>query len=142
MKRDKTQAGKVSAPKKAKAAGKATRTPKRATGAKKGAKATSKAKGPKAATRAKQGEPKAKKPSGLDAAARVLAESGEPMGVKQIVEIAAQKGYWKSPGGKTPHATVYSAILRELQVKGKKARFRKIERGKFAFNPAAADGGE
>jgi len=122
--------------------GKAASPPKAATKGESAPKGTTEAKPKKAATRAKQGEPKAKKPSGLDAAARVLAESGESMGVKQIVEIAAQKGYWKSPGGKTPHATVYSAILRELQVKGKKARFRKVERGKFVFNPAAADGGE
>jgi len=96
----------------------------------KGGKKTTKAK--KAATRAKRGQQKAKRPSGLDAAARVLAESGEPMGVKQIVEVAAQKGYWKSPGGKTPHATVYSAIIREIATKGPQSRFRKVERGKFA----------
>jgi hypothetical protein len=124
-----------SAPKKGKAAGKATRSPTAAKGGKKAAKATTKAKGGRGATRAKQGEPKAKgpkKPSGLDAAARVLAEAKEPMGVKEIVEVAAQKGYWKSPGGKTPHATVYSAIIREIATKGAEARFRKVERGKFA----------
>jgi hypothetical protein len=111
---------------------KATKSPTAAAKGKKTAKATTKAKGPKAATRAKRGEPKAKRPSGLDAAARVLAESGEPMGVKEIVEMAAQKGYWKSPGGKTPHATVYSAIIGEIATKGNEARFRKTERGKFA----------
>jgi hypothetical protein len=31
---------------------------------------------------------------------------------------------------------VYSAILRELKIKGADARFRKTERGKFAANPA------
>ena len=70
--------------------------------------------------------------SGLDAAARVLQESGEPMNAKQIVETAEAKGYWKSPGGKTPHATIYSAILREISLKGDASRFRKTERGKFA----------
>ena len=44
----------------------------------------------------------------------------------------AKKGYWTSPGGKTPHATLYSAILRELKTKGKDARFKKTERGHFA----------
>ena len=43
----------------------------------------------------------------------------------------AEKGYWTSPGGQTPHATLYSSILRELQTKGKNARFKKTERGKF-----------
>ena len=76
-------------------------------------------------------EPKPKRISGLDAAARVLEESGEPMGVKQIVEVAESKGYWKSPGGKTPSATVYSAILREIKTRGQDARFRKAERGRF-----------
>jgi hypothetical protein len=51
-----------------------------------------------------------------------------------MVETMAAKGYRESPGGKTPHATLYSAILRELGEKGKDARFRKTERGKFAFN--------
>lgn len=75
---------------------------------------------------------KPKKMSGLDAAARVLAESGEPMGVKEIVEVAAEKGYWQSPGGKTPDRTLYAAIVREIAARGAEARFRKAERGKFA----------
>ncbi len=45
----------------------------------------------------------------------------------------AEKGYWKSPGGLTPHATLYSAIIREIKVKGKEARFKKADRGKFVF---------
>jgi len=49
-----------------------------------------------------------------------------------MVEAAETKGYWKSPGGKTPHATVYSAIIREIAAKGSEARFRKTDRGKFA----------
>lgn len=87
---------------------------------------------PKRAKTAK--EPKAKRVSGLDAAARVLAESGQPMTAKELVEAAAAKGLWKSPGGKTPHATVYSAVLREIATKGAESRFKKTERGKFAAN--------
>jgi hypothetical protein len=67
---------------------------------------------------------------GLDAVAKVLAEAGEPLNCKQIVERAFEKGYWKSDG-KTPWATVYSAILREIQHKGAEARFRKAARGRF-----------
>lgn len=52
------------------------------------------------------------KMSGLDAAAKVLAESKEPMRAKDIVEQMAAKGYWSSPGGKTPHATIYTAVTR------------------------------
>jgi len=51
-----------------------------------------------------------------------------------MIEPMAAKKYWSSPGGKTPAATLYSAILREIQTKGKEARFRKTERGKFALN--------
>ena len=75
---------------------------------------------------------KPKRISGLDAAAKVLGESGQPMTAKEMIEAAEAKGYWKSPGGKTPHATVYSAIIREIAKKGDTSRFVKTERGKFA----------
>ena len=81
-------------------------------------------------TRAKK-EPKEKRMSGLDAAAKVLEESGQPMTTKGMVEASEAKGYWKSPGGKTPHATLYSAIIREIKTKGNEARFSKADRGKF-----------
>ena len=73
-----------------------------------------------------------KKLSALDAAARVLGESGQAMNCQEMVAAMAAKGYWTSPGGKTPSATLYSSILRELKTKGGEARFRKTERGKFA----------
>ena len=38
----------------------------------------------------------------------------------------------QSPAGKTPAATLYSGILREIQTRGAEARFQKVERGKFA----------
>ena len=76
---------------------------------------------------------KAKKTSALDAAARVLSESKEPLNSKQMIEAMESKGYWTSPGGKTPHATLYSAILREISVKGKEARFQKTDRGHFTL---------
>lgn len=105
-------------------------TPTAATEAKPAKKPTTKAKAEKDATRAKQGQPKAKRPSGLNAAARVLVEAGKPMTVKEIVEVAFEKGYWKSDGA-TPHATIYSAIIREVATKGEDSRFKKVERGKF-----------
>lgn len=73
-----------------------------------------------------------KKLSALDAAARVLTEVRKPMTTRDLVETMAAKGYWTSPSGKTPHATLYSAILREITVKDKEARFKKTERGRFA----------
>ena len=74
-----------------------------------------------------------KKLSALDAAVRVLGESGQAMNCQEMVAAMAAKGYWSSPGGKTPGATLYSALLRELQTKKEAARFRKTERGKFSL---------
>jgi hypothetical protein len=90
------------------------------------AKATKPAKGKKAK------EPKAKKVGALDAAARVLAASKEPMNCKEMIEAMAKQALWTSPGGKTPHATLYSAIIREISLKGKESRFVKKDRGQFA----------
>ena len=81
--------------------------------------------------------PKPPKPDGklsqLDAAVKVLTEVGTPMTTKAMIEAMATKSYWTSPGGATPHATLYSAILRELQKKGTEARFVKVDRGQFTL---------
>ena len=50
------------------------------------------------------------------------------------VEAMAAKGLWSSPNGQTPAATLYSAILREINTKGKGSRFKKEDRGLFAIN--------
>jgi hypothetical protein len=72
-----------------------------------------------------------KKLSAIDAAARVLTEEGRPMTCQEMIDAMATKGYWQSPGGKTPAATLYSSILREQKVRGAEARFVKAARGKF-----------
>ncbi len=110
----------------------ATTSPTGPKGGKKRTAGATKAKGTKATTRTKQGEAKAKRTSALDAAAQVLAEAGEPMSAGEIIAAAEQKGYWRSPTGKTPDRTLYAAIAREIATKGKDSRFRKTERGKFA----------
>jgi hypothetical protein len=73
-----------------------------------------------------------KKLSGLDAAVKVLGEAAEPLSCQAMVDAMLAKGYWQT-GGKTPAATLYSAILRELQTKGAESRFVKTERGRFAL---------
>jgi len=83
-------------------------------------------------TPATKKEPKAKKVGALDAAAQVLAASKEPLNCKAMIEAMAKKGLWTSPGGKTPHTTLYSAIIREIALKGKDSRFVKKDRGQFA----------
>lgn len=71
--------------------------------------------------------------SQLDAAIKVLTESKEPMTTKQMIEAMASKGYWTSPVGKTPWATLYSAITRELKNRGGDARFQKVDKGTFTL---------
>jgi len=92
--------------------------------------AATKAAGAKQTAAKKRAAPK--KTSALDAAAKLLATSKEPMTTKEMIDSLAAKNLWKSPGGKTPDRTLYSAILREIGTKGKDARFKKTERGKFA----------
>ena len=80
--------------------------------------------------RAAAKEKKDRKPSGLDAAAAVLAEAGTPMNTADMVKRMLETGLWKT-GGKTPAATIYAAIIREISVKGDQSRFRKTDRGHF-----------
>ena len=56
------------------------------------------------------------------------------MTCREMIDAMAAKGYWTSPAGQTPHATLYSAIARQIAAKGKDARFQKTEHGKFAVN--------
>ncbi len=82
-------------------------------------------------------EKKPKRVSALDAAAQVLAESKVPMRAKEMVAEMESKGLWKSPGGKTPEATLYAAIIREIAAKGNASRFKKHERGVFVVGKGA-----
>ncbi|TWU03057.1 Histone H1-like nucleoprotein HC2 [Symmachiella macrocystis] len=112
-----------------KATTKKTATRKQATAKKAPAKAATK----KPAAKKVAAKTGVKKLSALDAAAKVLGETKEPLNARGMIERMAAKGYWISPGGKTPHATLYAAILREIQTKGKEARFAKTDRGHFAL---------
>ena len=86
---------------------------------------------PKGGSKKKSKTPRGNgKLSGLDAAAQILGKAKKPMGCKDMVEQAITQGLW-SPGGKTPHATLYAAIIREISKKGKDARFKKVVRGRF-----------
>ena len=86
-----------------------------------------KSKAPKPATE--------RRPSGLDLAAKVLAASKEPLTARTITERAIAAG-WKT-SGKTPHATLYAAIIREIAAKGSSARFKKTDRGLFTAHAGA-----
>jgi hypothetical protein len=88
----------------------------------------------------KSAAPKPEKPkklSGLDAAAQVLKDAGRPMNFKDITEAALKMG-WRT-NGKTPHASLYAAAIREIAAKGTDARFRKTERGMFEHSGVEAE---
>lgn len=95
---------------------------------------------PKKKSGKKAAKPKAEKKdkrlSCIDAAAQVLADSGEPMRCRDMIDTMAEKGLWTSDAP-TPHATLYSAILREIQTKGDESRFQKVERGLFTLAKGA-----
>jgi hypothetical protein len=78
------------------------------------------------------------KMSALDAAVRVLAEAGQPMNCQQLIGAMAIKGYWSSPAGKTPAATLYASILKEISTRGEAARFVKVSRGLFGLRATAS----
>jgi hypothetical protein len=98
------------------------------------AKAAAKAKAPKPATEAKPKAAKKDRPlSALDAAAIVLKDAGEPMACRAMVDQMKAKKLWTSDAP-TPHATLYSAIIREIGKKKDASRFKKTDRGQFALN--------
>jgi hypothetical protein len=89
--------------------------------------------GPKAEPKAepKAAPKKARKMGALDAAALVLADAAKPMRSKELIAEMARRGLWTSPGGKTPEATLYAAIIREIGTKVTAARFARAGKGEF-----------
>jgi hypothetical protein len=85
------------------------------------------------AKKTKATDQKPKRVSALDAAAQVLAKASKPMRAQELIAAMAEQNLWKSPGGKTPAGTLYAAMMREARDKGDASRFRKVERGQFAF---------
>jgi hypothetical protein len=90
------------------------------------------AKAPKAAKQSKA--PKTGKGlSCLEAAAEVLKTVKAPMACKAMIDAMFSAKLWTSDAP-TPHATLYSAIHREITAKGSASRFKNIDRGQFALN--------
>jgi len=50
-----------------------------------------------------------------------------------LIAAMAAHGYWTSPTGKTPAATLSAALQREIVVKKDRARFQKTGPGRFAL---------
>jgi len=68
--------------------------------------------------------------SALDAAHKVLLEIGTALTVRQIAEVISEKGYCPNLKGATPHATISSAIQREI-ARDNGSRFYKDGKGLF-----------
>ncbi len=86
----------------------------------------------KPAKKAKPASAPAEKLSQIAAAERVLADAGEPMTCAAMVEAMTAKKLWASPAGKTPAATLYSSILRNIRARNA-VRFKKTARGQFTL---------
>ncbi|MFW5828621.1 MAG: winged helix-turn-helix domain-containing protein [Planctomycetota bacterium] len=103
-----------------------------------GPKQTKKATGGK--QRAQEGPSKpAAKTSLLEAAIAVMQQHDEAVGTKQIIGEVIDGGLWTTTG-RTPEATLYSALIREIRQKGEASRFRKTGRGRFALAEHAQKG--
>ncbi|MCH8965625.1 MAG: winged helix-turn-helix domain-containing protein [Planctomycetes bacterium] len=72
----------------------------------------------------------------LDGAATILANASTPMSCGEMIDAILKRKLWTTQG-KTPAATLSSAILREIQRKGKESRFVKAERGRFRRSKSA-----
>lgn len=79
----------------------------------------------------KKREAKGPRRSLVNAAIIVLADAGEPLNAKSIVERATAAGLYEPGDGKTPEASLYSAMLRDA-----KARFQKADRGLWTLTDA------
>jgi hypothetical protein len=60
--------------------------------------------------RASRSQAEPNKLGALDAAALVLAEAGTPLSCQEMITAMAAKNYWSSPQGRTPAATLYTAV--------------------------------
>lgn len=68
----------------------------------------------------------------LDAAYAVLNKDGGAMSPADICKIVIKQGLWKT-SGKTPEATLASALYVDIKKKGDKSRFVKLDKGSFGL---------
>lgn len=100
--------------------------------------AMSKSAKPKRTKKPKDAPAKDKKLSLISAAEQVLAKAKKPLTTKEMVDQVVAAGLWAPGAGKTPHATLYSAILRDM--KSDTPRFEKVDRGQFTLAPGMKKG--
>lgn len=97
--------------------------------------AMSKSAKPKRTKKTKAAPAKDKKLSLIAAAEQVLGKAKKPLTTKEMVDQVVAAGLWTPGAGKTPHATLYSAILRDM--KSDTPRFEKVDRGQFTLAKGA-----
>jgi hypothetical protein len=83
--------------------------------------------------------------SALDAAAQVLVglpskAAAEGLSAGELIERMARERLWVSPGGKTPAATLYAAMVREISKRKDESRFRRPAPGRFASGESVRRG--
>lgn len=77
-----------------------------------------------------------KRLSATDAAAIVLASTGKPMNCPGLIAEMAARKLWRSPGGKTPASTLYTALCAEIDStsgRSRVSRFKRAGPGLFAL---------
>ena len=62
--------------------------------------------------------------SALEAAARVLSDSQRAMTCPELIAAMAAQGYWTSPAGRTPQATLHAAHLAAFRAEQYRRRRR------------------
>ena len=72
----------------------------------------------------------------LDGAATILSNASTPMSCGEMIDAILKRKLWTTQG-KTPAATLSSAILRDIKKNGKQSRFAKAERGRFRRSSTA-----
>lgn len=68
----------------------------------------------------------------LDAAYTILVEIGKPLHVRELVQQMLARGLW-STNGKTPEATIDSAITVDMRTLGEASRFRRAGKRTFTI---------
>jgi hypothetical protein len=75
----------------------------------------------------------------IDAAAIVFAEDRQrEWDCKSAIAEMARRNLWVSPAGKTPHATLNAALLRDITKHGAASRFKHAGKGRFCLAGGAA----
>jgi len=88
----------------------------------------------KAAKKTKKTDAEPERLSALDAAAKVLAETNEPMTSQEMITAMTEKNYWTSPGGNLSQDTIHLVILKQHRATSNQCILDALTAGKFITN--------